>query len=378
MPTATPFVGQTVTIQPQHGSVVVAANGGFTYTPAAGYFGPDSFTYTVTDGSLSSLGTADILVQDAGPIVVPHNFTALQGTALVVTGAEGILANDIDPDGDPLSFTLFSTTSLGTLALQADGGFTYTTAASAFGTDHFGYYVSDGTQSVYTQATIYVNEPGIDGGYGSEAVASPDAYMTRPGVAITRNAADGVLANDAQAEGLPFQLYSWSYTGPNTFVLQNDGSFVFTPSPGFVGTDTATYTDFAGGGYFSTTVTFYVVNTPPTALNDTYALHAGQPFSGHRRGRACWPTTSMPTATRSRSPATPSRATALSSPSAADGSFTYTPAAGFVGTDSFTYTDTDGYTMFYAPADGDGDAECTRWRAGRRQRQLYLDQPGRC
>jgi VCBS repeat-containing protein len=41
-------------VQPAHGSVSVQANGGYTYTPAANYFGPDSFTYQASDGSLTS------------------------------------------------------------------------------------------------------------------------------------------------------------------------------------------------------------------------------------------------------------------------------------------------------------------------------------
>ena len=37
---------------PAHGTVILNADGGFTYTPAANYHGADSFTYKVNDGSL--------------------------------------------------------------------------------------------------------------------------------------------------------------------------------------------------------------------------------------------------------------------------------------------------------------------------------------
>ena len=50
----------TIATQPLHGDVVVNADGSITYTPDAGYLGPDSFTYTVNDGTLSDTGTVSV------------------------------------------------------------------------------------------------------------------------------------------------------------------------------------------------------------------------------------------------------------------------------------------------------------------------------
>jgi VCBS repeat-containing protein len=50
---------------PVHGAVTVNADGTFRYTPTAGYSGPDSFTYTVSDGALQDTGTASITVTAA-------------------------------------------------------------------------------------------------------------------------------------------------------------------------------------------------------------------------------------------------------------------------------------------------------------------------
>ena len=47
---------------PAHGTVVLSGNGSIVYTPAAGFQGPDSFTYTVSDGALTSEGTVDLYV----------------------------------------------------------------------------------------------------------------------------------------------------------------------------------------------------------------------------------------------------------------------------------------------------------------------------
>jgi len=49
---------------PTHGSLTVSANGSFTYTPDTGFLGEDSFTYTVSDGTLVDIGTVSITVRD--------------------------------------------------------------------------------------------------------------------------------------------------------------------------------------------------------------------------------------------------------------------------------------------------------------------------
>src|SRR6185312_8654413 len=43
-----------VVAAPAHGKLTLNANGSFTYTPAANYNGPDTFSYKVNDGSLDS------------------------------------------------------------------------------------------------------------------------------------------------------------------------------------------------------------------------------------------------------------------------------------------------------------------------------------
>src|SRR5437868_5336055 len=43
-------VSAAIAAQPTHGTVVLNANGGFTYTPATRFSGRDSFTYQASDG----------------------------------------------------------------------------------------------------------------------------------------------------------------------------------------------------------------------------------------------------------------------------------------------------------------------------------------
>ena len=86
---------------PAHGTVTLNANGSFTYTPAANYNGPDSFTYRANDGTAdSNVATVSITitaVNDA-PAAAADAFTTNEDASLVVS-APGVLANDADRRG---------------------------------------------------------------------------------------------------------------------------------------------------------------------------------------------------------------------------------------------------------------------------------------
>jgi VCBS repeat-containing protein len=132
---------------PSHGTLTLNANGSFTYTPAANYNGSDSFTYRASDGTLTSnLATVTLAitaVNDA-PTAADDAYSTAEDTARTVA-APGVLGNDSDPDGDTLSAVLGSGPSHGSLALSANGGFTYTPAANFNGSDSFTYRASDAT-----------------------------------------------------------------------------------------------------------------------------------------------------------------------------------------------------------------------------------------
>jgi VCBS repeat-containing protein len=134
---------------PAHGSLNLNANGGFSYTPDADYHGSDSFTYRASDGTLQSApATVTITVggvNDA-PTAAPDAYSTAEDTTLTVA-APGVLGNDTDPDGNPLTAVLVSPPSRGSLTLNANGSFTYMPAANLNGTDSFTYRASDGSLS---------------------------------------------------------------------------------------------------------------------------------------------------------------------------------------------------------------------------------------
>jgi VCBS repeat-containing protein len=130
---------------PAHGAVTVNTDGTFTYTPAAGYTGPDAFTYTASDGTLQDTGTVSITVSavsNHAPVATDDAYSVAQDTVL---NGSSVLANDSDPDGDALTAAKASDPAHGAVTVNTDGTFTYTPAAGYSGPDAFTYTVSDGT-----------------------------------------------------------------------------------------------------------------------------------------------------------------------------------------------------------------------------------------
>ena len=129
-----------------HGTVTLAGAVA-TYTPAANYNGTDSFSFTVNDGTVTSTpATVSLTVTPVNdpPVAVADAYATAANTPLLVTAA-GVLANDSDADGNPLTASKVSAPAHGTLALAANGGFSYTPGAGFTGPDSFTYRANDGT-----------------------------------------------------------------------------------------------------------------------------------------------------------------------------------------------------------------------------------------
>jgi hypothetical protein len=322
---------------PAHGTVDLAADGGFTYTPEAGFAGPDSFTFQAFDGAdTSPVATATIEVFTI-PIAVADAYATSIDTPLTVDAANGVLANDIDPEGEPLIADLLQAPEHGSLDLRADGSFTYTPAAGFLGIDSFQYEPTDGKRfgkTVFVDITV-----------GSAPVGMPDAYVTDRDTTLTVDAANGVLANDSDPNGLPLTALSTSTPKFGSLLsFAADGSFVYMPEPGFSGTDSFTYVpQNTGLGGEATTVTITVnpvqANTPPVAQDDSIIAIEDTALVVAAPGVLANDSDAEDDALTVQPGDGPAHGTLALNP---DGSFTYTPGIGFVGTDAFTYQVADG------------------------------------
>jgi VCBS repeat-containing protein len=142
-----------------HGDLDLNEDGSFDYTPTTGFIGEDTFTYQLSDGTLTSntaTVTLSVTIGDNGaPTAAADAYEAMEDEPLSVGAADGVLANDSDPEQNALQASLVTGPANGQLRLNSDGSFVYTPAATFHGQDSFTYQASDG-ELVSTPATVTI------------------------------------------------------------------------------------------------------------------------------------------------------------------------------------------------------------------------------
>ena len=226
----------TAVTQGTNGSVTITGGGtGVSYTPNPNFFGSDSFTYTIADGN----GGADTATVNVTVTPVQDAPVANDDAATVSEDSAGntinVLGNDADADGDSLAITSVTQGANGSVGNNGTS-VSYTPNPNFFGSDSFTYTVTDGNGNFDT-ATVNVTVTNVN----DAPVAADDSYSMNQDTTLTVTA-PGVLANDTDADPGD-TLHSTVVTFPaNGMLAPNaDGSFMYTPNPGFTGVDTFTY-----------------------------------------------------------------------------------------------------------------------------------------
>ncbi len=224
--------------------MAVGADSGFvTWTPGAGQVGANAVVARATDASgLSSTQGFTIVVAPANraPVSVGDAYGATAGVALGVA-APGVLSNDSDPDGDPITAVLSSGPAHGALALAANGSFVYTAAAGFAGTDSFTYAATDGDLlAAPATVTLTVVAP-----MNQPPVAANDAFTApyRKSTSYTPQVLS-VLANDRDPDGMLVASSVRIVKAPGkggVVVVGANGTVSYTPKLRFRGTETFTY-----------------------------------------------------------------------------------------------------------------------------------------
>ena len=148
----------SIASRPGGGLLVLNSDGSFTYTPNPDFNGTDWFTYVANDAtSESAAATVTIIVSavNDAPAATNDSYTVDEDNTLIV-GTPGVLGNDSDVDGDALTAILEDDVPSGSLALNADGSFSYSPVENFFGTVTFTYKASDGALESNV-ATVTIN-----------------------------------------------------------------------------------------------------------------------------------------------------------------------------------------------------------------------------
>ncbi len=359
---------------PTNGTLSLNADGSFIYTHDNSLTVNDSFTYQVADGN-GGIGTAavnfTITMTNTAPVAAGESYNVDEGATLTVA-APGLIANDADSDGDPLTATLLTGPDNGTLTLNTDGSFTYNHDGSETASDSFAYQVADGNGGSAVATVMLAINPVND----VPTVSSSGPLATLESVPLVFSTANGTALNvdDMDAQGNPVMVtlsasngvFTLAQTSGLTFGV-GDGmddpamtivgtlddiraawdGLEYRPQANFIGAATIQITiddqGHVGSGGPRTASTSVVVDVTPDNAPRTRGDNLGVPFGEPASGNVLTNDTDAEgdplTATLVQSPA---HGTLLFH---ADGSFTYTPHRGFVGVDSFTYLASDGVSM---------------------------------
>lgn len=324
---------------PSHGTLTLNANGSFNYSPNANYNGPDSFTYKVNDGVAdSSIVTVSLTITpvNTAPVAFADSYTTAEDTLLSIA-ANGILANDTDADSDALTAVLVAGPSHGRLTLSSNGSFAYSPDANFNGPDSFTYQASDGTlDSAVTTVNLTVTA------VNDAPVASGEVYSTAEDVLLAVMAG-GVLSNDIDADGNALRAILVTPPSHGTLTLNADGSFVYFPISNYNGPDSFAYRANDGltdSNPVTVDITVTPANDAPVGINDGYQTNQGVALTVPA-------TTGVLANDRDVDGDTLSAAVTTNPANGvvafnSNGSFTYTPRAGFSGIDSFVYLASDG------------------------------------
>ncbi|TLM70150.1 MAG: tandem-95 repeat protein, partial [Actinobacteria bacterium] len=320
-----------------HGTLDFDADGTFTYTADIGYSGEDSFVYRADDGtdlSAPAIVTFTVTLTNDAPVALADGYTTAEDEALSVPAISGVLANDSDPHGDLLTAVLVGDVAHGELALLPSGQLIYVPDAGFSGADSFTYQAFDGASFSEVVAVTITVTPVNDAPVAADDSAACDEDTTASG---------DVVANDSDADGDGLAVSVASPAAHGTVDLAPDGAYTYTPAANWYGTDAFAYRASDGhGGTDVAVVTIAVasVNDPPAVTGDSYRFRAGTAL--------IVPALTGVLANDSDVEGDPMVVVRGVGPAHgtltlnANGSFTYAPAFGFRGTDSFTYSVFDG------------------------------------
>jgi gliding motility-associated-like protein len=233
-----------ISTQPKNGTA--SFNGdSLVYTPASGYVGKDTLIYSrkssVSGSCETALSdTAIVIITITNQAPVAKNDTVLTYACTPIT--INVKANDSDPEGTPLTPSLVTSPSKGTVTLNASGNYVYTPNNSVTGTDQFTYRVKDGSADSLVSNTVTVV---ITISASSNPNSPPTALADSDQTQVNQSISTDVLANDSDPNNDDFTI---SITAPallkptnGTITLLTNGMVKYTPNPGFTGKDTYEY-----------------------------------------------------------------------------------------------------------------------------------------
>jgi len=393
---ATPIGAPVATVQ--GGTVQFFSNGTYTYTPPPGYAGPDLVSYTICDVAsafprpLCTDANIHFLICPCAPnttMAINDENSTWQD---VNVGANVVL-NDYDVEGNTQAFGSFLNQSTlavissgttvsgtdpsgapvanaGTLGFDASGNYVFNPEPSFLGTVSIPYSICDnGLPSACDTAVLTITVNPLPTTAINSVIANNDENISY-GAAVSGNVTDNdadpqgdsftVTAVTGSSPGVSFTVAGTDVDGnavPNAGTLQinADGTYSYTPAPGFFGEINVPYTITDAIGATATAVLHIDVmvdvnlaaNDAPLAGDDFAYTTENQPvggsFAGNDNDPNADPISYSGVTIVPAGPATPIGPPLITAQGGTvqlftNGNYVYTPPLGYTGPDFTTYT----------------------------------------
>ncbi|MBU2992048.1 cadherin-like domain-containing protein [Octadecabacter sp. 1_MG-2023] len=326
----------SATLVSGEGEIVDNGDGTVTFTPADNWNGEAVIEYTISDGNGgedTAQHTITVTPVNDAPEAVDDADGTDEDTAITVD----LLANDFDVDGDDLTVTSATVpANQGTLVDNGDGTVTFTPAADFNGEATISYTIEDEEgltdSAVHTVTVNAVND-------GPDAVDAADTTDEDTPVTVD------LLANDSDPEGDDLEVISATLiSGEGEIVDNGDGTVTFTPADNWNGEAVIEYTISDGNGGEDTaqhTITVTPVNDAPEAVDDADVTDFNTAVTVDLLDNDFDVDGDDLTVTSATVPA--EQGTLVDN---GNGTVTFTPATGFIGeaTISYTIEDEEGLT----------------------------------
>ncbi len=314
--------------------------------PAGSFFviDPNNPRVVCATGNFTGLRELQAVYQGPQAPVANNDSHSVNEDGTLTVNAPGVLGNDTDANNQGntnAGLTVKDANSTtpgvqpesqpnnGTLTLNANGSFTYTPNPNFNGTDSFTYKATDGGLNSNT-ATVNITVNAVND--------APDAVNDSATTAEDTAALIDVKANDTDVDGDALTITNVTNPAHGTAVVEN-GKVKYTPNANYNGADSFTYTVSDGkGGTDTATVNLTVtaVNDAPDAVNDSATT--AEDTAALIDVKANDTDVDQGDTLTITNVTTPAHGTAV----VEDGKVKYTPNANYNGSDSFTYTVSDG------------------------------------
>jgi hypothetical protein len=241
--------------QPASGSVAMQSNGNFIYTPDINVNGVFSFIYQACANGFCSNATVILNIAPTYdfPVAVTDEINTLINNA--VTGS--IAFNDSEPDGDPLIYSIVSSTTNGVFTLSASGAYSYTPNTGYLGNDLAVYRVCDNSNlcdtAVVNISVTNTSTPPV--AVNSNVNGNEDASLN-----IQLNS----LFSDQEGGSMDYAIVQGPQHG--NIIINNGGLAIYSPQPNYYGADAFTWKVCDSGGLCDTAqvnITIVAVNDAP-------------------------------------------------------------------------------------------------------------------